>query len=563
MRDLFRRLFPLHTYTDPIQRRQALGTYASAMIVLIGLAAIFLTNVARLIFRLPGADLLLDPGNLLRGILLFGVAGGAVELTRRGRQVLGAGIIVVGWLALCFALLLFAQQDIGYSIALMLIGISLGALLIGEKTVPVTTVTSIAVLVGNLWINPGAPGNNNPARVIFSDGSLIVMHALVNYALAQGMRAIARQVATSSERRYGLAEASGKISQHLLTTRLNLDVLLKETVNLTRQTFSDVDEAQLFLVDKEHQNARLVATTHEDGAQGAEQQAAGQQVGSLSVIGRVTISGQSVIARSGDEGQLHRRSAFLPGTQVELAIPLHVGDETIGALDLQSRSASAFTNPDDIQLLETLCNQIAIAIDNARLYAEAQQRLADNQRLYDQTRASLREIERLNQQLIGGAWAEYLRSAPVTPAYTLDLVSGQAEEAAEWTHTMGDASLHNKIVTRSTADARIVAVPISVRGQVVGAMEFEIDPAQDISPAHIAILQNVVERLGLAAENARLLEEAQRIAQREALVNEISARLQTTTNVEAVVAAATQSLADAFQSPRVSIRLGTPAETVN
>jgi len=72
------------------------------------------------------------------------------------------------------------------------------------------------------------------------------------------------------------------------------------------------------------------------------------------------------------------------------------------------------------------------------------------------------------------------------------------------------------------------------------------------------VLRQVVERLGLAAENTRLFEEAQRIAQREALVNEISARMQVTTNVEAVVAAATQSLADAFQAPRVAIRLGSP-----
>jgi GAF domain-containing protein len=59
------------------------------------------------------------------------------------------------------------------------------------------------------------------------------------------------------------------------------------------------------------------------------------------------------------------------------------------------------------------------------------------------------------------------------------------------------------------------------------------------------------------------LEEAQRLAQREALVNEISARLQATTNVDAVIAAATQSLADAFQAPRVAIRLGTPVEVNN
>jgi uncharacterized protein YigA (DUF484 family) len=91
-------------------------------------------------------------------------------------------------------------------------------------------------------------------------------------------------------------------------------------------------------------------------------------------------------------------------------------------------------------------------------------------------------------------------------------------------------------------------------------MEFELALEQNIGAEQLAVLQQVVERLGLAAENIRLLDEAQRMAQREAMVNEITARMQAVTSVEAVVAAATQSLADAFQAPRVAIRLGMPTE---
>jgi GAF domain-containing protein len=285
-------------------------------------------------------------------------------------------------------------------------------------------------------------------------------------------------------------------------------------------------------------------------------------VGSLGIIGRVTISGERMVVRDTDQGQIHRRAAFLPGTRTEVAFPLRVGNETLGVLDLQSRNRDAFAES-DIEILETLVNQIAIAIDNAQLYAEAQSRLAENQKLYDQTRVNLREIERLNQQLIGGAWAEYLRGSQSIPAYTVDLTTGQVEDAAEWTQTLAEASRRNQVVIRPGAQTKVVSLPISVRGQVIGAMEFEIAPDQEITQEQMTILQQVVERLGLASENARLLEEAQRIAQREALVNEISARLQATTSVETVVAAATQSLADAFQAPRVAIRLGTPAQAIN
>jgi GAF domain-containing protein len=175
----------------------------------------------------------------------------------------------------------------------------------------------------------------------------------------------------------------------------------------------------------------------------------------------------------------------------------------------------------------------------------------------------LREIERLNQQLIGGAWAEYLRGMPAAPAYTLDLTTGRIEDNADWTATLAEASRRNQVVTRQVAKGRVLALPISVRGQVIGAMEFEIGPDQEIVPEQMSVLQQIVERLGLAVENARLLEEAQRIAQREALVSEISMRLQAATGVEAVVAAATQSLADAFQSPHVAIRLSALAGDAN
>ncbi|PJF33335.1 MAG: hypothetical protein CUN49_18820, partial [Candidatus Thermofonsia Clade 1 bacterium] len=100
------------------------------------------------------------------------------------------------------------------------------------------------------------------------------------------------------------------------------------------------------------------------------------------------------LAREESEVQPYRRSAFLSGTKAQLAIPLRVGGEIIGAIDLQSRNANAFPR-EDIEMLETLANQIAVAIDNARLFAEMQDKLTENRRLYEQTSAQLREIERL------------------------------------------------------------------------------------------------------------------------------------------------------------------------
>jgi len=118
-------------------------------------------------------------------------------------------------------------------------------------------------------------------------------------------------------------------------------------------------------------------------------------------------------------------------------------------------------------------------------------------------------------------------------------------------------------MVKQTPTAKIVALPISVRGQSIGAMEFELAPEQEILQEPNVSASSSRRAAGPCRRNTRLFEEAQRIAQREALVNEISARMQVTTNVEAVVAAATQSLADAFQAPRVAIDLAHPSQPMD
>jgi GAF domain-containing protein len=80
---------------------------------------------------------------------------------------------------------------------------------------------------------------------------------------------------------------------------------------------------------------------------------------------------------------------------------------------------------------------------------------------------------------------------------------------------MAEAVRFNHFVQEQQDDRQIIAIPLRVRGQVVGAMEFELDVAQGFAPEDLALIQEVSERFGLAAENTRLIQESQRIAQRE------------------------------------------------
>jgi GAF domain-containing protein len=80
-----------------------------------------------------------------------------------------------------------------------------------------------------------------------------------------------------------------------------------------------------------------------------------------------------------------------------MALPLRTRQRVIGALDIQSKHAQAFDDK-DITALQGMGDQIAVALENARLYHQAQ--------------ASLQEVERVNRLLTGGKWETYLRTQP-------------------------------------------------------------------------------------------------------------------------------------------------------
>ena len=104
-----------------------------------------------------------------------------------------------------------------------------------------------------------------------------------------------------------------------------------------------------------------------------------------------------------------------------------------------------------------------------------------------------------------------------------------------------------------------IAYPLRLQGQVIGAIEFEMDENGAIEPEDLALLEEISEQFGLAAENTRLVEVSQRAARRETVINEISSRVQGSTNVEATLTEAARSLYETLKANHVSIQLVKPA----
>lgn len=328
-----------------------------------------------------------------------------------------------------------------------------------------------------------------------------------------------------------------------VTAERDLERLMNRVVNLIVQNFPSIYHAQIFLLDEDKQYAVLRAST---GQAGRELLSRGHKlgVGSVSVLGQVTEQGQTIIARDTAESSVHRQNEFLGETRAELAIPLRLGNDIIGALDVQSKLRDSF-DEDQVAALQTLADQITIAIENARLYAESARLLAS--------------IEQERGASTRNAWKQYMYQerkdslvvhSGVKTDYEFEKLSLAVLKNGK--ALVGDATSRNTIP---------FAVPIVLRGQTLGVVEYEV-PQAEFNYDKVLLAEELVARLAISMENARLFQSSQQSAERERIVNAISTKLTGQTDIEDILQTAIREVGQALRTPQVAIRL-TAAEVPN
>jgi GAF domain-containing protein len=559
MRRMIQRLYDTSRYSSLVDKDQARMIYGMTTLMLI-LLVVFLSVThdadGRSLFQLLTVSSSLG----IYVALFFIPTVASFILTRMGR-LQWASIGLIGAFILGLSTTSIQGGFYASSNALVVaIIILLSGLLLGVRGLAVATILAFGMVLLGL-------GNraNIPQPTIDKTGINDLVALLVGLTLISGFTFLflrflrlsrSEAAAGAREERLRLAEITTQVSRRI-SRRMALNEVLNNAVEQIETEYPAIYHAQIFLVDDTRQNAKLVASTGEVGRLLLGRKHS-LPVGSLSVIGQVTIQGKPIIARSGAGDGVHRRNEFLPETAVEAAFPLSIGENIIGVLDMQSKVDSAFED-DDIPTFQSLADHLAIAIDNARLFEETEKRLQENQQLVEQTRRAAADVERLNQQLTGRFWEEYLSAQSDSLGLNMDFKSKASRKDEEWTTTLQDAmSFNHPIQQAHDGETQVIAVPVRVRGQVIGAMEFELEDSGNLSPEDLNLMEEVGEQLGLAAESNRLFETSQRVAQREALVNEISTRLQASNNVEMTLNEAARSLRTTLKANRVTIRLGTP-----
>jgi len=277
----------------------------------------------------------------------------------------------------------------------------------------------------------------------------------------------------------------------------------------------------IFLINESGNEAVLQAASSEGGKQMVEK---GHSliVGTQGIVGFVAAQKKSRIALDVGADAVFFNNPYLPMTRSEVAIPLLIRNKVLGVLDIQSDKPQAFT-PEDIDVLETLADQVAIAIENARLLDESQ--------------AALMQLEALTALRTREAWEQKLQEKG--HAYTYTPLGLRAEK-----------SLPN--------DAKGVVVPIQLRGQKIGSISIERKGNESWSKLDEELIAEVATQVGLAVDNIRLLEEATQRARQEQTVGELASRFSQALDVDSLLQTAARELGQLPDVSEVSVFINQP-----
>ncbi len=229
-----------------------------------------------------------------------------------------------------------------------------------------------------------------------------------------------------------------------------------------------------------------------------------------SAVARAIRTREGQIANSSKSEQVQLDNPLLPYTRSQIVLPLIVGDAILGALEIHATQENAFQQA-DLSTFQNMANEIAIALENARLFQEAQQ--------------SLSEMRATQRQYLQGAWQ------------TLT-------EEQDLAYALGD---------NDPSAGNEMEVPLTLREQVIG--QIQLVSATEWSPEQRSLVEAIVTQAALALENARLVEESQSIAAREKLANDIISKVWASSSMEGILQTTVRELGRSLEAAEVEIEV--------
>lgn len=299
----------------------------------------------------------------------------------------------------------------------------------------------------------------------------------------------------------------------------DLSAILDIVVHLVTDQFGYY-HAGIFLMNETAEEVILQAASSAGGQRMVER---GYSVatGSPGVIGYVAAQKRARIALDVGPDAVFFNNPDLPMTRSEIALPLVIRSKLLGVLDIHSDQTRAF-NPQDIDILQTLADQVAVAIDNARLLGD--------------TQAALMQLEAVSTIRTREAWNQKLQEQSRAFTYTPLGLRAEGPSAGE--------------------DEENLKAPIILRGHKIGAITLKRKDNANWSKLDADLINEVASQVALAADNLRLLEDAQQRARQEQTIGELATRFSQSLDIDSLLQSAARELGQLPDIAEVSVFIG-------
>jgi GAF domain-containing protein len=208
-------------------------------------------------------------------------------------------------------------------------------------------------------------------------------------------------------------------------------------------------------------------------------------------------------------------------TRSEVALPLIIRNKVLGILDIQSDQPQAF-RMEDVDVLQTLADQVAVAIENARLLGESQ--------------AAIMQLEAVSTIRMKEAWTKKLEEQKHAFTYTPLGVRAEAP-------------------SNPTSEGSI-KTSIALRGQEIGSIAISRKDNLEWGKTDEELINEVAYQVGLAVDNLRLLEDAQQRAKQEQTIGELATRFSQALDIDSLLQTAARELGQLPDVSEVSVFIG-------
>ncbi|MCA9953405.1 MAG: GAF domain-containing protein [Anaerolineales bacterium] len=256
-----------------------------------------------------------------------------------------------------------------------------------------------------------------------------------------------------------------------------LDELLQDAVNTIQERFG-LYYAQIYLTDRRQKTLSLQAGT---GIVGRQLVRRGHvlTIGTGSINGTAVTEKRTVVVPDTAASPMFKPNSLLPFTRSEMSVPLMLGDEVLGVLNLQSDVVRGLT-AQNADAFETLAGQLAVAIENANLFTETQEARA--------------QVEEYVGVVVREGWDNYQDgiTQPELLGFSFEEDTLQRLIQPTPATAMGGSHLN---------------IPIVIASETIGTIQLEAEPGHVWTEEEKEMVTAVARQVGQQAENLRLLAE--------------------------------------------------------